>query len=124
MLQSEIDATMHPMPVLGTSGDPSLDLYLSSAESQFKKAQEEVNQRRPVFTNINHRSCKCGLSGGMYKKDGRHAIIDGQAIPIGIDNYKFQQAIDNQEEEDCGYGTPFAAFIIAKGSAKIEVKQE
>ena len=70
---------------------------------------------------FDHRTCKCGLSGGMYKKDGRHAIIDGQAIPIGIDNYKFQQAIDNQEEEDCGYGTLFPAFVIPKGSAKIEL---
>jgi hypothetical protein len=53
MLQSEIESVMNPAPILGSTGDVNLDLYLSSAEGQFKTAQEEVNQRRPVFTNNN-----------------------------------------------------------------------
>lgn len=49
MLQAEIDSVMHGAPVLGSSGDPSLDLYISSAEHTYQGVQEEIRQRLPLF---------------------------------------------------------------------------
>ncbi len=40
------------------------------------------------------RVCDCGDSGGFYFRDGLHAVYFGEeAIPIGIDNHKFIDAI-------------------------------
>ena len=47
--QEELDATLHPMPVLGSSGDQSLDLYISSAEQTYISCQTEIRQRKPLF---------------------------------------------------------------------------
>jgi hypothetical protein len=49
MLQAEIDSVMHGTPVLGSSGDESLDLFLSSAEQTYQGVQEEIKQRLPLF---------------------------------------------------------------------------
>jgi len=45
----EIHEVMNQTPVMGSTGDPSLDLYISSAEHIYLKTQEEVRQRLPLF---------------------------------------------------------------------------
>ena len=35
------------------------------------------------------RQCYCGESGGFYKRDGLNAVLIGEAIPVGIDNFSF-----------------------------------
>lgn len=55
------------------------------------------------------RFCKCKESWGRYKTDGRHAIIGGQAIPLGIDNASFKNAIKNRATYEI---IQFDTFVI------------
>jgi len=45
----EIHEVMNQTPVMGSTGDPSLDLYISSGEQVYLKTQEEIRQRLPLF---------------------------------------------------------------------------
>ena len=56
------------------------------------------------------RTCWCGKSGGMYMPDGINAIIDGDAIPLGILNSALEVAL--KERPQSGIGTRFEAFVI------------
>ena len=58
------------------------------------------------------RTCQCGSCGGHYREDGVHAIYYGPAVPIGIINSEFVEAVDNQSE--FGDGVGFGAFTIPK----------
>ena len=55
------------------------------------------------------RFCQCKASWGHYKTDGWHALIGGKAIPVGIDNGSFQNAIKNR---DATISVSFESFII------------
>ena len=58
------------------------------------------------------RHCKCGLSGGMYI-DNVNAVIEGKAIPIGLDNHGLVTALlIHSKTVPC----KFDAFIIPIGS--------
>lgn len=58
------------------------------------------------------RECECGASFGYYYKDGLHAVIGGDAIPLGIDNFTFGYALEHRPET--GMGMTFSAFVIPK----------
>jgi hypothetical protein len=68
------------------------------------------------------RSCRCGKSHGMYRKDGLNAIIGGYAIPIGIDNHSWCKALEtNRLWYNSGdRGVTFEAFIIPKKCKTVE----
>lgn len=65
-----------------------------------------------IKLTLSHRQCGCGKSTGYYLSDGQHAVIIGPAIPLGIANSSFHQAIANQPER--GQGLLFEAFVIPK----------
>lgn len=56
------------------------------------------------------RECECGTSYGRYEDDGYNAKIGGKAIPVGIDNVSFVQALQERPKE--GLGSVFNAFVI------------
>ena len=59
--------------------------------------------------------CMCGKSSGHYEKDGIHAVIYGEAIPIGFDNISFIMAKSMLYSEFGGVTSiPFDAFFIEK----------
>jgi hypothetical protein len=62
-----------------------------------------IRLRRQVTT------CKCGLSHGTYLND-LNAVYSGDAIPLGIDNSSFIDALKNQPKK--GQGVRFEAFVI------------
>ena len=66
-----------------------------------------------------HRTCWCGKSGGMYLQDGLHAIIYGDAVPIGFQNKSFYYACLSQPEE--GKGKNFIAFVIPKQCPTVRI---
>jgi hypothetical protein len=57
------------------------------------------------------RTCQCGASGGRYT-DNLNAIYWGKAVPLGLANSSFVQALRNQPED--GQGSRFEAFVIPK----------
>jgi len=62
------------------------------------------------------RFCDCHRSGGVYTDD-IHAEIWGAAIPLGIANDSFLQAL--QERPDKGLGKEFIAFVIPRHCVSI-----
>lgn len=54
--------------------------------------------------------CDCGSSWGYYKEDGLHAVIGGDAIPLGFTNRSFLEAIWYRPTS--GMGSRFDAFVI------------
>lgn len=66
-----------------------------------------------VFSLDYHtKSCKCGQTTGQYL-DKQNAVYSGEkAIPLGMDNYSFAQAVHRQPEN--GLGCRFTAFVIPK----------
>lgn len=63
-------------------------------------------------------SCKCGKSSGRYLDDGLHAVLGGDAIPLGIDNSSFVKAIKNRPQR--GMGERFVAFVIPEECGTVE----
>jgi hypothetical protein len=57
------------------------------------------------------RTCQCGASGGRYT-DSLNAIYWGEAVPLGLANSSFVQALRQQPES--GMGSRFEAFVIPK----------
>ncbi len=58
------------------------------------------------------RTCKCGLSGIRYSKNGYNAVYWGPSIPLGFANSSLTKAVTNQPAE--GMGERFEAFVIPK----------
>lgn len=56
------------------------------------------------------RHCLCGRSRGHYLDDGIEAVIEGEAIPLGIATASFHKALNNRPES--GQGEEFTAFVI------------
>ena len=77
------------------------------------------------IVRLSHRlkSCECGLCKGMYS-DERHAQYTGEfAIPVGIANESFTDAIANQPKtsnEDGHSDVTFDAFVIPEDCATLE----
>jgi len=65
------------------------------------------------------KTCKCGRCYGKYV-DEANAIINSDAIPVGLANTSFQYALAAQPEE--GQGTKFTAFVIPKECSTIKIK--
>jgi hypothetical protein len=66
---------------------------------------------RDIF-NLSYdvKTCSCGDTAGRYV-DNLNAIYTGKnAIPLGIGNSSFHEAINNQPL--CGWGKEFDAFVI------------
>lgn len=64
------------------------------------------------------RACNCGKTQGIYLPDGLHARYTGKyAIPIGIANNQFGDAIRNQplgDKDNFIWGERFESWIIPK----------
>lgn len=60
---------------------------------------------------LKRRTCLCGRSSGYYQDDGETAIIEGEAIPLGIANESFQSALKIRPKEGV-LGECFTAFVI------------
>lgn len=59
------------------------------------------------------KSCMCGMSWGHYLKNGINAVIGGFAIPVGIDNKSFMQAIKKRNTKPANSHNEFMHFTIA-----------
>lgn len=57
------------------------------------------------------RTCECGRSGGRYFSDGLNAEIWGDAVPLGIANPSFAEALKNRPKSG-HQGSRFEAFVI------------
>lgn len=57
------------------------------------------------------RSCLCGKSSGWYSDDEVTAIIDGDAIPLGVGNWSLERAVRLRPAS--GRGEAFDAWVIA-----------
>jgi len=57
-------------------------------------------------------TCQCGRSYGQYHSDELNAYYGGIAVPLGIANSSFVDALKNQPPE--GMGKRFEAFVIPK----------
>jgi hypothetical protein len=57
------------------------------------------------------RKCQCLHAGGHYT-DPLHAVYWGTALPVGLDNRSFLEAVKRQPR--AGMGEPFNAFIIPR----------
>ena len=68
-----------------------------------------------------YQTCECGKSAGNYIDD-LNAEIFGKAIPIGVANESFIQALRNQPES--GQGKTFTAFVIPKKCPTIKVHKK
>lgn len=68
---------------------------------------KDVVQIRPEY-----RTCICGKSSCALVDGISHAMIYGEAIPLGIHNHSFAQAVIARPVE--GMGVEFTAFVIAK----------
>ena len=62
--------------------------------------------------------CSCGKSYGWYK-DKMNAVIGGDAIPLGFDNYSLALSLKIRPES--GSGAVFTAFVIPHKCKTIEV---
>lgn len=62
--------------------------------------------------NLKEKKCSCGKTKGKYN-DNLNAIYDGEhAVPLGIGNSSFNQALILQPND--GMGEVFDAFVIPK----------
>jgi hypothetical protein len=57
-----------------------------------------------------HRKCRCHRSWGHYL-DNINAVYGGKAIPLGIDNESFAEALEFQQDV---MSARFTAFLIPK----------
>ena len=63
-----------------------------------------------VKLNLEIRYCRCKKSSGKYTND-LDAIYAGKyVVPLGINNFSFKDALNNQPKE--GLGEEFQAFVI------------
>ncbi len=56
------------------------------------------------------KACECGESWGAYEEDGLNAFYGGEAVPLGIANRSFFNAVNKQPP--IGLGKTFEAFVI------------
>lgn len=67
---------------------------------------------RALYTVEIKIECGCGKSSGIVSQDGLHATISGNAVPLGIHNREFMQAL--RQRPASGMGKEFLAFVIPK----------
>lgn len=75
-----------------------------------------------IRLSCNPKACSCGESVGLYLKDGLHAVYFGEkAIPLGINNHQFTQAVRFWQNSPYDVpGPEFDMFIISKDSDRIK----
>ena len=74
---------------------------------------------KQVFSLTNHtKRCSCKESSGAYYKDGIHAWIKGDCVPLGVDSNAFNKAVSNQPEDHYKF---FKAFVIEKRAKTVTV---
>lgn len=56
------------------------------------------------------KKCSCGKSKGVYLEDGVHALFSGPAVPLGIRNSEFFNAVYQQPEK--GQGPEFTGWVM------------
>lgn len=66
------------------------------------------------------RHCQCGASCGRYLADGLHAEYGGMAVPLGIGNLSFQEALKGRPDGP-GEGELFDAFVIPQQCETVTV---
>lgn len=66
------------------------------------------------------RTCQCGKAWGSYLNDDLHAVIGGPAIPLGIRNDEFIEALRVRPVD--GTGSRFAAFVIPQVCDTVAVR--
>lgn len=60
------------------------------------------------------KQCDCGLTKGKYI-DNLNAVFSGEfAIPMGVDNNSFREALLIYNDMNFQYGPNFKAFIITE----------
>lgn len=65
------------------------------------------------------RSCTCSASGGKYLSDGYHAVIEGDAIPLGFNNDAFKKALAKDRSLP-QRGILFTAFVIPEAAETVK----
>lgn len=69
-----------------------------------------------VLTNV---VCRCGASQGRYEANGRFAVLNAEAVLLGITNRSFAYALQlTQHAPDPRKGKRFEAFVIAEDCAE------
>jgi hypothetical protein len=69
-----------------------------------------------VKLEMTTRTCKCGKSGGR-NVDDIVAEIEGDAVPFGINNTSFAEALSKYPTSK--KGTNFIAWVIAKNARHV-----
>jgi len=62
--------------------------------------------------------CNCGKCYGKYV-DNLNAVINKEAIPLGVNNFSFASSINNRPKE--GIGKTFEAFVISEECDTIKI---
>lgn len=62
------------------------------------------------------RECKCGSSWGWYEKNGWHAVVGGECVPLGINNFSLEEELIRGDS----YGRTFLAFVINSTCKTVE----
>ena len=70
-----------------------------------------------VMLTFRERTCRCKRSSGAYV-NRINAWVSGSAIPLGINNMDFQEAIMRRTQE--GPGERFDAFVIPVNCDTVE----
>jgi hypothetical protein len=68
------------------------------------------------------RSCRCGRSSGWYDDDEVTAIIDGEAIPMGIGNWSLERAVRLRPAG--GLGERVDMWVVPINSGRVKQHQE
>lgn len=77
----------------------------------------DIKKLRRLFkTNNEPTRCTCGKSWGYYKEDGRYAVVNSEAIVLGVDNSEFFPAVH------AGEGN-FISWVM-KNNPRVEVNDE
>ena len=82
---------------------------------------QDVVKLKPRLTE-----CQCKKSWGYYKEDLLHAVIGGDAIPLGILNNTLVKAMMNNKLKDDPKNYDalyFTAFVIGQDCKTIERKK-
>lgn len=63
------------------------------------------------------RSCLCGASRGMYLND-QLALVDGDAVPLGVDNRSFLETLERSKSSKIGYEELIFLSFFFRNDAK------
>jgi len=75
-----------------------------------------------IGTRGERRYCLCRKSWGLYKNDGKHAVIGGKAVPFGLDNITLARGVRNRPKDGVGPGV--TAWVFPEKAARIEMDEK